>query len=47
MIRETHPQLGDMVHPAPAVQFDEPVAIRPAPALGEHTDEVLAELEHD
>jgi crotonobetainyl-CoA:carnitine CoA-transferase CaiB-like acyl-CoA transferase len=45
MVRETHPQLGEMVHPAPAVRFDEPVHVRPAPAFGEHTDEVLAELD--
>jgi formyl-CoA transferase len=45
MVRETHPQLGAVVHPAPAVRFDEPVDIRPTPALGEHTAEVLAELE--
>jgi crotonobetainyl-CoA:carnitine CoA-transferase CaiB-like acyl-CoA transferase len=33
------------VLPAGAVQFDErPAALRPAPALGEHTDEVLASL---
>jgi len=31
--------------PAGAVQFDEqPASLRPAPGLGEHTDEVLAEL---
>ena len=40
LVRETHPQLGEMVHPAPVVEFDEPVAIRPSPAFGEHTDEV-------
>ena len=45
MVRETHPQLGGVVHPSPAVRFDEPVDVRPTPALGEHTDEVLAELE--
>jgi crotonobetainyl-CoA:carnitine CoA-transferase CaiB-like acyl-CoA transferase len=45
MVRETHPQLGAVVHPAPAVRFDEPVDVRPTPALGEHTAEVLAELE--
>jgi len=44
IVRESHPQLGEMVHPAPAVEFDEPVAVRPAPAFGEHTAEVLAEL---
>jgi crotonobetainyl-CoA:carnitine CoA-transferase CaiB-like acyl-CoA transferase len=31
--------------PAGAVQFDEqPAALQPCPALGEHTDEVLASL---
>jgi len=45
MVRETHPQLGAMVHPSPGVRFDEPVSLRPSPALGEHTAEVLAELE--
>jgi crotonobetainyl-CoA:carnitine CoA-transferase CaiB-like acyl-CoA transferase len=31
--------------PAGAVQFHEqPAALHPAPGLGEHTDEVLAEL---
>lgn len=44
MRREAHPQLGDMVHPGPAVRFDEPVALRPSPALGEHTTEVLREV---
>ena len=29
----------------PAVTFDEPVVMRPAPAIGEHTSEILAELE--
>jgi crotonobetainyl-CoA:carnitine CoA-transferase CaiB-like acyl-CoA transferase len=34
--------------PAGAVQFDEqPATLRPAPALGEHTDEMLAELGFD
>jgi crotonobetainyl-CoA:carnitine CoA-transferase CaiB-like acyl-CoA transferase len=44
LVREVHPQLGDMVHPGPAVTFDEPVVVRPAPAMGEHTAEILAEL---
>jgi crotonobetainyl-CoA:carnitine CoA-transferase CaiB-like acyl-CoA transferase len=44
MVRETHPQLGEMVHPPPAVAFDEEVTIRPSPAFGEHTGEVLGEL---
>ena len=45
MLREQHPQLGDMVHPAPAVEFDEVTAIRPSPAFGEHTEEVMAQVE--
>jgi crotonobetainyl-CoA:carnitine CoA-transferase CaiB-like acyl-CoA transferase len=44
MMRETHPQLGAMVHPSPAVDFDEPVTVRPSPAFGEHTEEVLGAL---
>ena len=44
LVREVHPELGDMVHPGPAVTFDEPVIVRPAPALGEHTAEIRAEL---
>ena len=44
MTRETHPQLGQMVHPSPAVDFDETVAVRPSPAFGEHTEEVLGSL---
>ncbi len=45
LVREVHPQLGDMVHPAPAVTFDEQVVVGPAPAMGEHTEEILAELD--
>jgi crotonobetainyl-CoA:carnitine CoA-transferase CaiB-like acyl-CoA transferase len=44
LVHEVHPELGEMVHPAPAVTFDEPVTVRPAPALGEHTAEIRAEL---
>ncbi len=40
-----HPVVGEMLHPAPAVTFDEPVTVRPSPDLGEHTDEIKAELE--
>ena len=32
------------VGPGPAVGVGEPGAMRPAPALGEHTAEVLAEV---
>jgi crotonobetainyl-CoA:carnitine CoA-transferase CaiB-like acyl-CoA transferase len=45
LVHETHPQLGAMVHPSPAVRFDEPVEVRPAPAFGEHTEEVLQALD--
>jgi crotonobetainyl-CoA:carnitine CoA-transferase CaiB-like acyl-CoA transferase len=44
LVHERHPQLGDMIHPSPAVRFDETSPILPAPALGEHTAEVLSEL---
>jgi crotonobetainyl-CoA:carnitine CoA-transferase CaiB-like acyl-CoA transferase len=47
LVREVHPQLGEMLHPGPAVTFDEPVVVRPAPAIGEHTAEILAELDAD
>jgi crotonobetainyl-CoA:carnitine CoA-transferase CaiB-like acyl-CoA transferase len=43
LVHETHPQTGPMIHPRPAVDFGE-VDIRPAPALGEHTAEVLREV---
>jgi crotonobetainyl-CoA:carnitine CoA-transferase CaiB-like acyl-CoA transferase len=45
LVREVHPVVGEMLHPRPAVSFDEPVTVRPAPGLGEHTDEIKAELE--
>jgi crotonobetainyl-CoA:carnitine CoA-transferase CaiB-like acyl-CoA transferase len=45
LAREVHPVVGEMLHPRPAVTFDEPVTVRPAPDLGEHTDEIKAELE--
>jgi crotonobetainyl-CoA:carnitine CoA-transferase CaiB-like acyl-CoA transferase len=47
LVREVHPQLGEVLHPAPAVTFDEPVVVRPAPAMGEHTAEILAQLGDD
>ena len=41
-----HPVVGRMVQARPPIQFDKtPAAIaRPAPALGEHSEEVLREL---
>ena len=41
-----HPVLGRMREPRPPVGFSQtPARVgRPAPALGQHTDEVLAEL---
>ncbi len=46
VVEGEHPRSGRVRQPRPAARFDEtPAAIRrPAPALGEHTDEVLAEL---
>ncbi len=47
MIEESdHPVAGPMRSPRPAARFDSapPTDRRPAPALGEHTDEILAEL---
>jgi crotonobetainyl-CoA:carnitine CoA-transferase CaiB-like acyl-CoA transferase len=44
-VEDTHPRLGPMRQPRPPLAFDvTPAAIgRHAPALGEHTDEVLRE----
>jgi crotonobetainyl-CoA:carnitine CoA-transferase CaiB-like acyl-CoA transferase len=45
-LENVHPQLGRMREPRPPLRFERtPAEIRrPAPALGAHTDEVLAEL---
>jgi crotonobetainyl-CoA:carnitine CoA-transferase CaiB-like acyl-CoA transferase len=45
-LESSHPQLGRMRQPRPPIRFERtPAAIqRPAPGLGQHTDEVLAEL---
>ena len=40
--REVHPQLGEMVHPAPPWSSTSR-SRSDLPAFGEHTDEVLAE----
>src|SRR5262249_31087814 len=45
LVREGHPVVGEMLHPRPAVTFGAPTAVRPAPDLGEHTDEIKAELD--
>jgi len=45
LIHDVHPQLGDLVHPRAAARFDCDVALRPSPSIGEHTAEILAELE--
>jgi crotonobetainyl-CoA:carnitine CoA-transferase CaiB-like acyl-CoA transferase len=45
LVRDVHPQLGEVVHPSAAARFDEEIVVRPAPAVGEHTDEILAELD--
>lgn len=46
IVEDEHPHGGPMRQPRPAARFSEtPAAIRrPAPLLGEHTDELLAEL---
>lgn len=46
LVESEHPHVGRLRQPRPAARFDRtPAAIqRPAPLLGEHTDEVLAEL---
>lgn len=45
-VESDHPRMGRMREPRPPLAFERtPAAIsRPAPALGQHTDEVLAEL---
>ena len=45
-LESSHPQLGRMREPRPPIRFEgTPAAIqRPAPTLGQHTDEVLGEL---
>jgi hypothetical protein len=45
LVRDVHPVVGEVLHPRPAVTFDESVRVRPSPDLGEHTDEIKAELE--
>ena len=45
LVHEEHPQIGPMIHPKPAVAFTTNPDLRPAPALGQHTDEILAELD--
>lgn len=46
IVESEHPHAGRMRQPRPAARFDRtPAAIRrPAPGLGEHTDEILEEL---
>jgi crotonobetainyl-CoA:carnitine CoA-transferase CaiB-like acyl-CoA transferase len=46
LVHEVHPQLGEMVHPRSAARFEGEVELRPSPAVGEHTAEILAELDH-
>jgi crotonobetainyl-CoA:carnitine CoA-transferase CaiB-like acyl-CoA transferase len=45
-VESDHPRMGRMREPRPPLQFERTPAViaRPAPALGEHTDEILAEL---
>jgi len=46
LVESVHPHAGPMREPRPAARFEEtPASLRrPAPALGEHTDEVLREI---
>jgi len=45
MAEVDHPELGRIVMPGNPLQLsDSRVAVGPAPALGEHTERVLAEL---
>jgi crotonobetainyl-CoA:carnitine CoA-transferase CaiB-like acyl-CoA transferase len=44
LVASEHPHAGPMLEPRPAARFDDAVPGRPAPLLGEHTDEVLSEL---
>ena len=46
LVESEHPVAGRMREPRPAPRFEQtPAAIsRPAPTLGQHTDEILAEL---
>jgi len=46
LVESVHPHAGRMREPRPAARFERtPAGIRrPAPALGEHTDELLAEI---
>jgi len=48
IVESEHPTAGRMREPRPAARFERtPAAIsRPAPTLGQHTDELLAELGH-
>jgi crotonobetainyl-CoA:carnitine CoA-transferase CaiB-like acyl-CoA transferase len=48
LVTEHHPELGDLVtFGNPVVVPGEEFSVRSAPALGQHTDEVLAELGYD
>ena len=46
LVESQHPRAGRMIQPRPAARFERtPAAIRrPAPALGQHTEEILQDL---
>ena len=46
LVESVHPRAGPMIQPRPAARFEKtPAAIRrPAPGLGQHSDEILREL---
>ena len=48
MVEVEHPRAGPVRQPGFPVRFSKaPVALGPAPSLGQHNDEVLGELGYD
>jgi crotonobetainyl-CoA:carnitine CoA-transferase CaiB-like acyl-CoA transferase len=44
IVESEHPHVGRMRQPRPAARFESATDLRPAPMLGEHTDDILREL---